>query len=149
MDRTWRCAAGIFCWLVSTAVLPQSVDAQQSSRSGLERVVTGEAVRLSHADVDLLRIRFEAGARTHWHTHEHAQIYLVEEGRGRIQIQGQEIRDVAPGEAVYMPPNVPHWHGASPDEAATCLHAYPGGVAITMMDEVTKEEYLGQTATTR
>ena len=149
MERKWRYAAGLFLWLASTALLPWSVDAQQPSQSSLERVVTGRAERLSHADVDLLRIRFEAGARTHWHTHENAQIYLVEEGRGRIQIQGQEIQDVAAGEVVHMPPNVPHWHGASPDEAATCLHAYPGGVAISMMDAVTEEQYLGQVATTK
>ena len=31
----------------------------------------------------------------------------------------------------------------APDEAATCLHAYPGGVAITMMEEVTEADYLG------
>lgn len=149
MDKKWCCAAGICCWLVLTALVAWSVAAQRPSQSGLDRVVTGRAERLSHSDVDLLRIRFEAGARTHWHTHENAQIYLVEEGRGRLQIQGQEIQDVSPGQAVYMPPNVPHWHGAAPDEAATCLHAYPGGVAITMMDEVTEEEYLGSTATAR
>ena len=45
---------------------------------------------------------------------------------------------------VFMPANVPRWHGASSSEAATCVHAYPGGVAITMMEEVTEDDYLGK-----
>ena len=109
----------------------------------LRRVVTGASTRLPTADVDLLRILFEAGARTYWHVHASPQIYLVEAGRGRLQIRGSGILDVDPGEPVYLPANVPHWHGAAPDEAATCLHAYPGGVAITMMEEVTEADYLG------
>ena len=109
----------------------------------LRRVVTGASTRLPMADVDLLRILFEAGARTYWHVHASPQIYLVEAGRGRLQMRGSGILDVDPGEPVYLPANVPHWHGAAPDEAATCLHAYPGGVAITMMEEVTEADYLG------
>ena len=109
----------------------------------LRRVVTGASTRLPTADVDLLRILFEAGARTYWHVHASPQIYLVEAGRGRLQMRGSGILDVDPGEPVYLPANVPHWHGAAPDEAATCLHAYPGGVAITMMEEVTEADYLG------
>ena len=108
------------------------------------RVITGDSERLTTDDVDLLRIHFEAGARTYWHVHENPQIYLVEAGRGRIQIRGSEIQDVLPGEPVYMPANVAHWHGAAPDQSATCLHAYPGGVAITLLDEVTEDEYLGR-----
>ena len=109
----------------------------------LRRVVTGASTRLPTADVDLLRILFEAGARTYWHVHASPQIYLVEAGRGRLQMRGSGILDVDPGEPVYLPANGPHWHGAAPDEAATCLHAYPGGVAITMMEEVTEADYLG------
>ena len=109
----------------------------------LRRVVTGASTRLPTADADLLRILFEAGARTYWHVHASPQIYLVEAGRGRLQMRGSGILDVDPGEPVYLPANVPHWHGAAPDEAATCLHAYPGGVAITMMEEVTEADYLG------
>ena len=117
--------------------------AEPAPEQDLRRVVTGESTRLATADVDLLRIRFEAGARTYWHVHASPQIYLVEEGRGRLQMRGSGILDVGPGEPVYLPANIPHWHGAAPDTAATCLHAYPGGVAITMMDEVTEAEYLG------
>ena len=113
------------------------------------RVVTGDSTRLPADDVAVLRIHFEAGARTHWHFHANPQIYLVEAGRGRIQVRGEPPRDVATGEPVLLPANVPHWHGASVDAAATCLQAYPGGVAITMLEEVTDEEYLGTAAPAR
>ena len=113
------------------------------------RVVTGDSTRLPADDVAVLRIHFEAGARTHWHFHANPQIYLVEAGRGRIQVRGEPPRDVEAGEPVLLPANVPHWHGASVDAAATCLQAYPGGVAITMLEEVTDEEYLGTAAPAR
>ena len=112
-------------------------------RQDLRRVVSGAAARLPVDAVDVLRIRFEAGARTHWHVHESAQIFLVEEGRGRAQIRGGPIMDVRPGEPILLAANTPHWHGAAPDEAATCLQVYPGGVSITMMEEVTEPDYLG------
>ena len=115
----------------------------QQSRPDLGRVVSGAATRLPVDAVDVVRIRFEAGARTHWHVHESAQIFLVEEGLGRAQIRGGPIMDVRPGEPVLLAPNVPHWHGAAPDEAATCLQVYPGGVSITMLEEVTEADYLG------
>ena len=109
----------------------------------LRRVVTGDSTRMPTDDVDLLRIRFEAGARTYWHVHASAQIFLVEDGRGRAQVRGGPIMEVRPGEPVLLTANQPHWHGAAPDEAATCLQVYPGGVTITMMAEVTEAEYLG------
>ncbi len=112
-------------------------------RPDLRRVVSGEAARLPVDEVDVLRIRFEAGARTHWHVHASPQIFLVEEGLGRAQVRGGPLMDVRPGEPVLLAANVPHWHGAAPDEAATCLQIYPGGVSITMMEEVTEADYLG------
>lgn len=109
----------------------------------LRRVVTGESTRMPTAEVDVLRIRFEAGARTHWHSHASPQLFLVEEGRGRAQVRGGPLVDVRPGEPILLAANVPHWHGAAPDEAATCLQIYPGGVSITMLEEVTETDYLG------
>ena len=117
----------------------------QQPRPDLRRVVSGEAARLPVDEVDVLRIRFEAGARTHWHVHESPQIFLVEEGRGRAQIRGGPVMEVRPGEPILLAANVPHWHGAAPNLAATCLQVYPGGVSITMLTEVTEAEYLGGT----
>ena len=131
------------------AVLCAGAAGAQEVPQTQRRVVTGDSTRLPADDVAVLRIRFEAGARTHWHLHANPQIYLVEAGRGRIQVRGEPPRDVEAGEPVLLPANVPHWHGASADAAATCLQAYPGGVAITLFEEVTDEEYLGTAAPAR
>ena len=128
---------------LTAAVLCTGAAGAQEVPQTQRRVVTGDSTRLPADDVAVLRIHFEAGARTHWHLHANPQIYLVEAGRGRIQVRGEPPRDVEAGEPVLLPANVPHWHGASADAAATCLQAYPGGVAITMFEEVTDEEYLG------
>ena len=78
------------------------------------RVVTGHSTRLPADDVAVLRIHFEAGARTHWHFHGNPQIYLVEAGRGRIQVRGEPPRDVEAGEPVLLPANVPTGTGPPP-----------------------------------
>ena len=141
MNNEGRRLALLLCalWLIPCA---GSAGGQQS-RPDLRRVVSGEAARLPVDEVDVLRIRFEAGARTHWHVHASPQIFLVEEGLGRAQVRGGPLMDVRPGEPVLLAANVPHWHGAAPDEAATCLQVYPGGVSITMLEEVTEADYLG------
>ena len=36
---------------------------------------------------------FEAGARTHWHTHSE-QLLFVKEGGLRYQVEGQPVRDI-------------------------------------------------------
>lgn len=64
-------------------------------------------------------VTFEPGCRNHWHIH-HAtegggQILLVTDGRGWYQEWGQEPRALAPGDVVYIPANVKHWHGAAAD----------------------------------
>ena len=119
------------------------------SRPDLERVVSGAAARLPVDAVDVLRIRFEAGARTHWHVHESPQIFLVEEGLGRAQVRGGPLLEVRPGEPILLAANVPHWHGAAPGEAATCLQVYPCGVSITMLEEVTEADYHGGSSAPR
>ena len=37
-------------------------------------------------------------------------------GAGLIQIEGQPVRQVGPGDTVWFDPNLRHWHGAAPDQ---------------------------------
>jgi quercetin dioxygenase-like cupin family protein len=89
------------------------------------------------------RIRFEAGARTNWHVHTAGQILLVEEGRGRLQELGSDIVDIPVGQPVLTKPNVLHWHGAAPDQAALQFSVYSGN--LEWKDAVTDDQYLGKT----
>jgi quercetin dioxygenase-like cupin family protein len=93
-------------------------------------------------NMNMSRIRFEAGARTNWHIHSAAQLLLVEEGRGRLQEQGSGIVDIPAGQPVLTKPNLLHWHGASPDQAALQFSVYSG--TLEWKDPVTDDQYLGK-----
>src|SRR2546422_9110399 len=59
-------------------------------------------------------VTFEPGARTAWHTHPLGQTLIVTAGCGRVQRRGGVIEDIQPGDAIWLPPGVKHWHGAAP-----------------------------------
>ncbi|WP_250629873.1 cupin domain-containing protein [Rhodoflexus caldus] len=62
-------------------------------------------------------VTFEPGARTKWHSHPGGQILLAIAGIGYYQEKGKPLQILRKGDAVKCPPNVLHWHGASPDSA--------------------------------
>ena len=81
---------------------------------------TGKAWLQSLIDADSLNqisvgnVTFEAGARTNWHSHPGGQILLATGGTGYYQEKGSPIKILRKGDAIKCPPNVVHWHGASP-----------------------------------
>lgn len=104
---------------------------------------TGKSTTLDAAGLRATRRRFEAGARSAWHSHERGQLLFVEEGRGRVQRRGQPIRELGPGDSDYTGPNVPHWHGAVPDQALM-QSALSFGGETKWMEKVTDDEYHGK-----
>jgi quercetin dioxygenase-like cupin family protein len=88
-------------------------------------------------------VSFQPGARTAWHTHPLGQTLYVLAGLGRIQAKGGPIREIRPGDVVWIPPGEKHWHGGSPTNGMTHLamqEALDGNTA-TWMEKVTDEEY--------
>jgi quercetin dioxygenase-like cupin family protein len=65
-------------------------------------------------------VRFEDGARTHWHAHPGEQVLYILEGEGRVGTAGEEAR-LQPGDVVYAAPGERHWHGAAPNGSMTHL----------------------------
>lgn len=69
--------------------------------------------------VFLANVTFEPGCRNHWHIHHASrgggQILLCTDGRGGYQEWGGEVRELRPGDVVYIPAGVKHWHGAARD----------------------------------
>jgi quercetin dioxygenase-like cupin family protein/alkylhydroperoxidase/carboxymuconolactone decarboxylase family protein YurZ len=61
-------------------------------------------------------VTFEPGARTKWHYHPAGQILLALDGLGYYQEKGSAKRLLRKGDVVKCPANVPHWHGAAPNE---------------------------------
>ena len=59
-------------------------------------------------------VTFEPGARSAWHTHPLGQILIVMAGVGRVQQWGGAVQEIRPGDIVWIPPGVKHWHGAAP-----------------------------------
>ena len=66
------------------------------------------------ARVNSARVAFEPGARTAWHTHPLGQTLFVISGVGRVQTKGGPVREIRPGDTVWIPPNEKNWHGAGP-----------------------------------
>ncbi len=95
------------------------------------------------ARLNASRVSFEPGARTAWHTHPLGQTLYVISGIGRVQAKGGPIREIRPGDVVWIPPNEKHWHGASPGNSMThiAMQEALDGVYSTWMEHVTDEEY--------
>ena len=88
-------------------------------------------------------VYFEPGARSNWHIHPAGQILMITDGLGFHQIKGQPKQTIRKGDVVKCPPNVMHWHGASPDTGMQQIYILPKtekGI-VTWLQKVTDEEY--------
>lgn len=118
--------------------------------TGTDSQTTGERPKvkmtpepeINSSDVQVLRLRMEAGFRSGWHSHSGWQILMAEEGRGRVQARGGPIEELLPGRPFYAAPGTVHWHGAAPDEYFMQLAFYTG--EVTGLEPVSDEDYLGR-----
>jgi quercetin dioxygenase-like cupin family protein len=94
-------------------------------------------------DCQIYNVTFEPGARNHWHTHPGGQLLLCTEGTGYYQEKDKPIRLLHKGDVVEIPPEVEHWHGATPDSTFTHIGitAQVGKGAAKWLKPVTDEEY--------
>lgn len=60
---------------------------------------------------------FPKGTYTRWHSHKEGQILIATDGVGYHKIQGGKVEVLHPGDVVYCPSGVVHWHGAAPNSA--------------------------------
>lgn len=88
-------------------------------------------------------VTFEPGARSNWHRHAGGQVLLAMGGIGYYQERGKPIQILKKGDAVKCPPNVPHWHGASPTVGFMQVAITPNTATgrVTWMQPVTNAEY--------
>ena len=89
------------------------------------------------------RVSFEPGARTAWHGHPLGQTLIVTSGVGRVQTKGGPVREIRPGDVIWIPPGEKHWHGGSPTNGMThiAMQEALDGNHVTWMEPVTDEEY--------
>jgi quercetin dioxygenase-like cupin family protein len=89
-------------------------------------------------------VTFEPGARSAWHTHPKGQRLVVMSGVGLTQESGKPVQVIRPGDVVWCPPGIKHWHGAAPTTAMSHL-AVTGtttdGKNVNWMEKVSDEQY--------
>lgn len=121
----------------------------QASIAGPTKVFTGH-VRIDplwSANKDInstgAMVIFEPGARSAWHTHPYGQRLVVSSGIGLVQEWGKPIQIVHPGDVIWCPRGVKHWHGAAPKTGVTYLTVTGtvNGKNVNWMEKVTKEQY--------
>jgi quercetin dioxygenase-like cupin family protein len=88
-------------------------------------------------------VTFEPGARTAWHTHPLGQTLIIASGLGWVQREGGPIEEVRPGDVVWFPPGLKHWHGATPTTAMThiAIQEALDGKNVDWMEKVRDEQY--------
>ena len=88
-------------------------------------------------------VTFEPGARTAWHTHPSGQTLIVTAGAGWVQQWDGERRDIKPGDVVWIPPNVKHWHGATTTTAMShiAIQQAVGGKNVDWLEQVADQQH--------
>jgi quercetin dioxygenase-like cupin family protein len=119
------------------------------SAKGAEQYFTGSVVvqplfaPTEHSGTSGGHVSFEPGARSAWHTHPGGQTLIVTSGSGWVQEWNGEKRRINPGDVIWTPPGVKHWHGAA---ATTGM----GHIAVTesvdgknvdWLEKVSDEQY--------
>lgn len=91
-------------------------------------------------------VTFQPGARTAWHSHPAGQTLVVTDGTGWVQVEGEPRRDIKPGDVVWTPPGVRHWHGATRSTAMThiALQGEVEGRVVDWFEPVADATYLAE-----
>jgi len=148
----------VFVALIATASYSQS--SKKSAKAEVQAIFpkgelgpaenfTGKAWNIGLVESDTTyntlvgNVYFEPGARSNWHTHPAGQILIFTDGVGYHQIKGQPRQTVKKGDVAKCPPNVMHWHGASPNQGLQQMFIVPNtekGI-VNWLQPVTDEEY--------
>jgi quercetin dioxygenase-like cupin family protein len=110
----------------------------------LDEIVTAAAP----ARIKALRVSFEPGAHTAWHTHPVGQALYVLAGVGLVQLKGQPARAIHPGDTVWIEPGEVHWHGAALGHTMVHLamqETDAAGEHVVWLTPVSDEEYAAAT----
>jgi quercetin dioxygenase-like cupin family protein len=88
-------------------------------------------------------VTFAPGARSAWHSHPAGQILIVTAGVGWVQEDGGRKREIRPGDVVWTPPGVKHWHGATATNAMShiAITNVVDGKNVDWREKVADETY--------
>jgi len=88
-------------------------------------------------------VTFEPGARSAWHTHPVGQILIVMSGVGWVQEWNGDKREIRPGDVIWTPPGLKHWHGATVtnEMSHVAIQELVDGRNVDWMEDVSDEQY--------
>lgn len=88
-------------------------------------------------------VTFQPGAHSAWHTHPLGQRLIVTSGKGLTQLEGGPIIEIYPGDVVWCPPGIKHWHGASQNSMMShiALNESINGKNVEWLEKVSPQEY--------
>jgi quercetin dioxygenase-like cupin family protein len=97
----------------------------------------------AHSTVSAGAVTFQPGARSAWHTHPKGQTLIVTTGTGWVQQVGGEKTIIQPGDVIWTPPGVKHWHGATSTSGVThiAIQEAVDGKNVEWMEHVSDSEY--------
>jgi quercetin dioxygenase-like cupin family protein len=90
-----------------------------------------------------VRVTFEPGARTAWHSHPLGQTLIVLSGEGLVQAWEGPVEEMRPGDVVWAPPGEKHWHGATSRTPLVqmAIQEAADGKVVEWMEKVTDQQY--------
>ena len=90
-------------------------------------------------EAGVMNVTFEPGSYNNWHIHQATagggQVLVCTAGSGWYQQEGKKAKSLKPGDVVYIPAGVKHWHGAKVD-------SWFSHIAIEAMGENRNVEWL-------
>ena len=95
------------------------------------------------ARVRALKVAFEPGARTAWHTHPLGQTLYVLSGVGLMGLRNKTPQTINTGDTIWIPPGEEHWHGASATNSMThiAIQEELNGSVAEWLEKVSEEQY--------
>ena len=95
------------------------------------------------ARVRALKVAFEPGARTAWHTHPLGQTLYVLSGVGLMGLRNKAPQTINTGDTVWIPPGEEHWHGASATNSMThiAIQEELNGSVAEWLEQVSDKQY--------
>ena len=138
------------------AAAPAGAQSIEITRSGAQPSVRGAAETFTgsvvvdpmfrateHTRASAGHVFFQPGARSAWHTHPAGQTLIVTSGTGWIQQWDGEKREIRPGDVIWIPPNVKHWHGATASNGMShiAIQEHVQGKVVDWLEQVGEEQY--------
>ena len=131
-------------WLDSEGYTLRSKWPKGEPNTGYAQYFIGNSY-LAPMDGGVVNVTFEPRCRNNWHIHhKQVQVLICVAGRGWYQEEGKDAVEMRPGDAIAIPVETRHWHGAAKDswfQHLTYHKDVQEGASNEWLEAVTNEVY--------